>query len=205
MGVSKNRGGAKSWNFNRVFHYFHHPFWGTPIFGNTHMSHEKNPLTFHYTGWLIGILIMVWHRKHDVSSIPSNLRDERAGMEWHSVGVLGVPYCHHGSNRGTRSIRCAANVGSRSGGDIVYSPQEWMCFHERRRRTRHDQWGETCTEDCRRDWNRTPWRYCNVGGCSFAPALLLCVHLSINDFFPIGTSTSPRGAQLHHWSRCCRN
>ena len=21
---------------NRVFHYFHHPFWGTPIFGNTH-------------------------------------------------------------------------------------------------------------------------------------------------------------------------
>ena len=20
--------------FNRVFHYFHHPFWGTPIFGN---------------------------------------------------------------------------------------------------------------------------------------------------------------------------
>ena len=24
-------------NFNRVFHYFHHPFWGTPIFGNTHI------------------------------------------------------------------------------------------------------------------------------------------------------------------------
>ena len=24
---------------NRVFHYFHHPFWGpTPIFGNTHMN-----------------------------------------------------------------------------------------------------------------------------------------------------------------------
>ena len=22
---------------NRVFHYFHHPFWGTTIFGNTHM------------------------------------------------------------------------------------------------------------------------------------------------------------------------
>ena len=25
-------------HFNRVFHYFHHPFWGTPIFGNTHME-----------------------------------------------------------------------------------------------------------------------------------------------------------------------
>ena len=24
-------------HFNRVFHYFHHPFWGIPIFGNTHM------------------------------------------------------------------------------------------------------------------------------------------------------------------------
>jgi len=23
--------------FNGVFHYFHHPFWGTPIFGNTHV------------------------------------------------------------------------------------------------------------------------------------------------------------------------
>ena len=23
-------------HFNRVFHDFHHPFWGTPIFGNTH-------------------------------------------------------------------------------------------------------------------------------------------------------------------------
>ena len=22
-------------HFNRVFHYFHHPFWGIPIFGNT--------------------------------------------------------------------------------------------------------------------------------------------------------------------------
>ena len=26
-----------------------------------HMSHEKNPLTFHYTGWLIGILIMAYY------------------------------------------------------------------------------------------------------------------------------------------------
>ena len=24
-------------HFNRVFHYFHHPFWGTIIFGNTHI------------------------------------------------------------------------------------------------------------------------------------------------------------------------
>ena len=27
----------------------------------SHVSHEKNPPTFHYTGWLIGILIMVYY------------------------------------------------------------------------------------------------------------------------------------------------
>ena len=38
MGVSKNNGTPKSSIlYNRVFHYFHHPFWGTPIFGNTHI------------------------------------------------------------------------------------------------------------------------------------------------------------------------
>ena len=42
MGVSKSR-----WVFpsnhpfvHRVFPYFHHPFWGTPIFGNTHIINK---------------------------------------------------------------------------------------------------------------------------------------------------------------------
>ena len=37
VGVSENSGfSPKSSHFNRVCHYFHHPFWGpTPIFGNT--------------------------------------------------------------------------------------------------------------------------------------------------------------------------
>ena len=31
-------------NFNRVFHSFHHPFWGkTPIFGNTHVLFKSFP------------------------------------------------------------------------------------------------------------------------------------------------------------------
>ncbi len=30
----------------------------------THLSYEKNPLTFHYTGCLIGILIMVYYSPH---------------------------------------------------------------------------------------------------------------------------------------------
>ena len=29
-----------------------------------HLSHEKNPPTFHYTGWLIGILIMVYYNPY---------------------------------------------------------------------------------------------------------------------------------------------
>ncbi len=29
-----------------------------------HLSHEKNPLTFHYTGCLIGILIMVYYNPY---------------------------------------------------------------------------------------------------------------------------------------------
>ena len=36
----KNKGfyPPKSSHFSRVFHYFHHPFWGpTPIFGNIHL------------------------------------------------------------------------------------------------------------------------------------------------------------------------
>ncbi len=36
MGVSKNRGvSPQIIHFNRVFHYFHHPFWGSSIFGST--------------------------------------------------------------------------------------------------------------------------------------------------------------------------
>ena len=29
-----------------------------------HLSHEKNPPTFHYTGWLMGILIMAYHNPY---------------------------------------------------------------------------------------------------------------------------------------------
>ena len=38
--VSENSGTVNPPNHplnNRVFHYFHHPFWGTTIFGNTHV------------------------------------------------------------------------------------------------------------------------------------------------------------------------
>ena len=31
-----------------------------------HMSHEKNPPTFHYTGWLIGIIMMVYYNPYTI-------------------------------------------------------------------------------------------------------------------------------------------
>ena len=37
--VSENSGfSTQIVHFNGVFHYFHHPFWGTPIFGDTHIK-----------------------------------------------------------------------------------------------------------------------------------------------------------------------
>ena len=39
MDVSKNSGfSPQIIHFIRVFHYFHHPFWGIPIFGNTQIE-----------------------------------------------------------------------------------------------------------------------------------------------------------------------
>ena len=40
MGVSKNRGTPKS-SILIGFSIINHPFWGTPIFGNTHIEFNK--------------------------------------------------------------------------------------------------------------------------------------------------------------------
>ncbi len=44
---------------------------GVPVSGifsyflmDEYVSHEKNPPTFHYTGWLIGILTMVYYNPY---------------------------------------------------------------------------------------------------------------------------------------------
>ena len=36
---------------NRVFHYFHHPIWGTPIFGNTHYNRKLRPCFLSWLNW----------------------------------------------------------------------------------------------------------------------------------------------------------
>ncbi len=44
MGVSKNRGTPKS-SILIGFSIINHPFWGTPIFGNTQMDAYTLPIT----------------------------------------------------------------------------------------------------------------------------------------------------------------
>ena len=48
-------------HFNRVFHYFHHPFWGTTIFGNTHIYiyiyRGGNPTVKGFQGFYLTVYI----------------------------------------------------------------------------------------------------------------------------------------------------
>ena len=43
-------------HFYRVFHYFHHPFWGTPIFGNTQIATQVTVLRWD-TQRLVGLFL----------------------------------------------------------------------------------------------------------------------------------------------------
>ena len=50
MGVSRNNGTRKS-SILIGFSIINHPFWGTPIFGNTHIGFTKIP------GWKINTIV----------------------------------------------------------------------------------------------------------------------------------------------------
>ena len=56
LGVSENSGFYPQIipSRNRVFHYFHHPFWSIPIFGNTHLTPGGvNPPTSQCCFWAL--------------------------------------------------------------------------------------------------------------------------------------------------------
>ena len=50
-------------HFNRVFHYFHHPFWGTTSFGNTHIYiyiyRGGNPTVKGFQGFYLTVYIYI--------------------------------------------------------------------------------------------------------------------------------------------------
>ena len=77
MGVFKNWGTPKS-SILVGFSIINHPFWGFfPYFWKHPYIYiytypkqpgerRKNPFTFHYTGWLIGIFIMVYYNPQKI-------------------------------------------------------------------------------------------------------------------------------------------
>ena len=61
MGASKNRGTPKS-SILIGFSIINHPFWGTPIFGNTHMdfhTHKNHPIWATKTGDIPTVEVVV--------------------------------------------------------------------------------------------------------------------------------------------------
>ena len=70
MGVSKNRGGPPKSSILIGFSIINHPFWGAPIFGNTHIkinSGNKILVTLQYTGWFIGDLLRLTPTKTNMT------------------------------------------------------------------------------------------------------------------------------------------
>ena len=68
MDVSENSGFyPQIIHFNRVFHYFDHPFWGSPIFGNTHITMRANY-------FLTGMILQAPTQKHtSLSSVQKKI------------------------------------------------------------------------------------------------------------------------------------
>ena len=54
MGVSKNRGTPKS-SILIGFPQINHPFWGTPIFGNTHIPNNTKPVP-----WILSLSLYIY-------------------------------------------------------------------------------------------------------------------------------------------------
>ena len=57
-----------------------------------YMSHEKNPPTFHYTGWLIGILIMVYYNPYITGQYNPLYNLTNQGLFHCSYGIYGFRY-----------------------------------------------------------------------------------------------------------------
>ena len=88
LGVSKNNGKTPQIiHFNRVFHYFRHPFWGfSPYFWvDTHLDDDSEPILttviFFQMGWVEITTRLVWFLHHQwrvsITSPPRQLK------RWH--------------------------------------------------------------------------------------------------------------------------
>ena len=88
MDVSENHGTPQIIHFNRVFHYFHHPFWGfPPIFGST----PRWPLGIH--GALrrhppvgVNLVGIAFENACGMTSVTRS----GGGVFWRMDGILGL-------------------------------------------------------------------------------------------------------------------
>ena len=93
LGVSKNRGKTPQIiHFNRVFHYFHHPFWSTAIFGNTHVTSGKRSHS-----WLKNVGTFFSWKVTSAQSGPPIFQP--AMLDYRSVVFLAKPVAQNSINR----------------------------------------------------------------------------------------------------------
>ena len=106
-------------NSNRVFHYFHHPFWGTIIFGNTHINLEPETSTLKwlfqldaskslYEKWLFHHFHPLKHGCLEFQEMVFPTLPPKKGCNRHET-TMNPPERRHG-NRGNRN--CGGEMGA---------------------------------------------------------------------------------------------
>ena len=88
MGISKNSGvSPQIIHFHRIFHYFHHPFWGVPphIFGSTSICSEVSHVS----------MLQAAASQHSVSPSPSHpARGRKPVLEVETISNTEVNILH---------------------------------------------------------------------------------------------------------------
>ena len=103
---------SKFIHFNKVFHYFHHPFWGpTPIFGNTHIpkNHAKTSEILGFPQAWIGFQLRTPRKSHVEPKVAASGRQ-----------------CH---GRKGPDKRCWGDVEGMYPGDPVQRLRSWIWYN----------------------------------------------------------------------------
>ncbi len=90
MGVSKNRGIPKSSNLIE-FSIINHPFWGTSIFGNTHIPWERSHIPYRKFGTFES---MIFRLNPQVGYVIVPWRIFGVNVVLVCLGVVSVVSCH---------------------------------------------------------------------------------------------------------------
>ena len=95
MGVSKNRGTPKS-SILIGFSIINHPFWGIPIFGNTHIDTSTISRNIHQlpqASNLSEYKTLSWYFRHKSSQKNSNNKTSKDPKNKCCLQLFGFPFC----------------------------------------------------------------------------------------------------------------